>query len=68
MIVIVSAMGISKAGTFKEGLGDIQCSLSMMLDDVVNGNLTIAGQYFIGVDPLITQVGNLNSGVGLVQT
>lgn len=68
MIIIVSAMGISNAGTFKEGLGDIQCSLSMMLDDVVNGNLTTAGQYFIGVDPLITQIGALNSNVGVVNT
>lgn len=68
LIIIVSAMGISKASTFKEGLGDIQCSLSMMLDDVVNGNVTTSGSYFIGVDPLITEVGRLNSNVGSLTT
>jgi hypothetical protein len=68
LIIIVSAMGISKAGTFKEGLGDIQCSLSMMLDDVVNGNLTTTGKYFIGVEPLITQITTLNSNVNTVNS
>lgn len=61
-------MGISKAGTFKEGLGDIQCSLSMMLDDVVNGNVTTTGSFFIGVQPLITQINSLNSNIGTVNT
>ena len=68
LIIIVSAMGISKAGTFKDGLGDIQCSLSMMLDDVVNGNLTTSGSYFIGVDPLITQITALNTNIGTINS
>ena len=68
LVVIVSAIGLSKASTFKDGLSDIQCSLSLMLDDVVNGNVTTSGSsFFIGVDPLITQITALNTSINAIQ-
>lgn len=40
-----------------------------MLDNVVNGNVTTNGSsFFIGVDPLITQVGVLNTNFSNIQT
>lgn len=61
-------MGLSKASTFSKGLSDIQCSLSIMLDDVVNGNVTMnESSFFIGVDPLITQVNSLSGSITTIQ-
>lgn len=61
-------VGLSKSSTFKEGISDIQCSISMMLDDVVNGNVTTSGNFFIGVNPLITSINSLSTNIGSIQT
>jgi len=61
--------GLSKATTFKKGIADIQCSVSMFIDDVINGNVTSDGTaFFTGIDPLITSVNNLNTNMGTIQT
>jgi hypothetical protein len=41
----------------------------MMLDDVVNGNVTTDGTaFFTGVNPLITSINTLSSNIGTIQT
>ncbi len=60
--------GFSKANSFANGLGDMACASSIMFDDIVNGNVTLDGQnFFIGVNNLITEVGNLNANLGDIQ-
>lgn len=67
-VLILFYEGLSKAKTFKDGISDMQCSVSMMLDDIVNGNVTLDGSYFIGVDPLIREIGYLSGNISTIQT
>lgn len=64
MIIIVSAIGLSKAATFKKGISDFQCSTSMLFDDVINGNVTADGStFFTGISTMITSVNSLNANM-----
>ena len=57
-------LGFSKADSFSNGLGDMTCATSIMLDDVVNGNVTLDGKnFFIGISNLITEVTNLKNNL-----
>lgn len=60
-------MGLSKASTFKKGLGDLTCSTSILMDDIVNGNVTTDGKsFFIGISKLITEMGILDTSMTTV--
>lgn len=64
MIIIVCAIGLSKASTFKEGIQDIQCSTAILFDDIVNGNVTLDGTaFFTGVTKLVSTIGDLQSNI-----
>lgn len=69
LIIIVSAIGLSKASTFKTGLTNIQCSTAMFFDDIVNGNVTTDGNsFFIGVSQIVSTMGSLSTNMNTINT
>lgn len=69
LIIIVSAIGLAKASTFKTGMTNIQCSTAMFFDDIINGNVTTDGNsFFIGVSNLVSTIGSLNTNMGTINT
>lgn len=52
MMVIVSIIGITKAPEAEKTYQAMSCSVAICLDDLINGNVTTAGSFFIGLNPL----------------
>ena len=56
MIIIVSVIGITKASDLEQAYEATTCSLSIAIDDIINGNITTEGTLFLGLNPLIDQL------------
>ena len=68
MIIIVCAIGLAKASTFKNGIEDLQCSTAILFDDIVNGNVTADGSaFFTGVTQLVSTINDLNTNINFIR-
>ena len=57
-------IGASRVGTFGPAISDLGCSVSILLDDVLNGNVTQDGSaFFVGLKTFLIQNANLNGNI-----
>ena len=57
-------IGASRVRTFGPAISDLGCSVSIILDDVLNGNVTQDGSaFFVGLKTFLTQNANLNGNI-----
>lgn len=42
--------------------------MSISLDDIINGNVTTTGKFFVGLRTLYNQIGTIKTGLGTVDT
>ena len=63
-----SIAGFSQSEAFPQTLTSMGCASSIILDDLLNGNVTTDGSsFFVGLKQLDTQLGNLNSNLTTIQ-
>jgi hypothetical protein len=68
LIIITCSIGVAKATIFKDGVYATSCSSAIILDDLINGNVTADGKNFwIGLVKLFDELGSLNANVGDIQ-
>jgi len=61
-------LGFSQSEAFPQALTSMGCASSIILDDLLNGNVTTDGSsFFVGLNQLDTQLGNLNSNLTTIQ-
>lgn len=68
IILIAGAMGVGEAGTVESGVKATGCSLAIVVDDFLNGNVSTAGDYFIGIKTLGIEFGKLSTALPTIQT
>ena len=64
LTLVAGVVGLTKAGDMQSSTNAVACSLAITLDDLINGNVTTAGTFFIGINPLYTEMINLNNNMG----
>jgi hypothetical protein len=58
-----------KADALTSGISNLACSSAILIDDMINGNVTNDGTtFFIGMSPLSNQIDVLNSNIGSINT
>ena len=59
-----SVPGITQAGKLSDSVGTMQCGIGVMLDDLLNGNLTLdETAFFSGTNTLVTLLNQLSTTV-----
>jgi hypothetical protein len=66
LIGVSSIVGISRAGKIVDAYESVGCSIAITLDDVINGNLSTSGTYFVGLKVLASDMGKLNGNLSNV--
>ena len=61
--------GFSQSETIPNTMQSVSCATSIIFDDVINGNVTQDGSsFFLGLNQLHTQLGNLNGNMSTINT
>jgi len=62
------ALGVSKAKDISDTIETVGCSVSIMFDDILNGNVTENGKYFVGLQPLAARIYDLSGQLTAINT
>lgn len=69
LAIAASAYGFTTAAGLGKGTRDLSCSTSMLIDDILNGNVTTDGKsFFVGMNQLLAQIGVINNQMGTINT
>ena len=68
LVLIAGITGVAKAGDLESSMKAVSCSLAITFDDLINGNVSTAGTYFMGIRTLETQLGDLNTNIDAIGT
>lgn len=68
LMIIASVIGITRATDIQSSYTAVGCSVAVTFDDVINGNTSTAGTFFIGMNGLKNSLTNLKNNIGSVQT
>jgi hypothetical protein len=61
--------GFSQSQIITDSIGNMNCAKSIMLDDLLNGNVTDdASSFFSGLKQIDTQLGYLNGNISSINT
>ena len=61
-------MGLSKVNDLQKTVSAVSCSVAITLDDIINGNVTSTGKYFIGLQTLYNQIGNMQGNLSFIDS
>ncbi len=67
-MIVASVIGITRSSDIEQSYKAVGCSLAITFDDVVNGNTSTSGKYFIGMNGLYNTLTDLNTNLGTVDT
>jgi len=64
-----SYSGLSQASLISSSITSLSCATSIVLDDILNGNVTTNGNsFFVGLNQLYLQLGYLNNNLSSINT
>ena len=64
LLIISSVIGITKASDIQSSYNAVSCSLAITTDDLLNGNISTTGKYFLGMNGLIGGLQSLQGNLG----
>jgi hypothetical protein len=56
LILAAGAIGLSKSKDIQTTIEAVGCSVSITLDDIINGNVTETGKFFVGIRTLSNKI------------
>ena len=59
---------MSKSKDLQTTIEAVGCSVSIALDDIINGNVTDTGKYFIGLNPLYNSITTIKNNLSNIDT
>jgi hypothetical protein len=82
IVFVCGILGLVRGDEWDSGWKALSCSVGVVLDDAINGNVTDSGRFWIGastlldqldvfsvhIDDLATEVGEVGSGVATATT
>ena len=69
MCIGACVAGFSQSQIITDSIGNMNCAKSIMLDDLLNGNVTDdASSFFSGLKQIDTQLGYLNGNISSINT
>lgn len=68
VVIVPSIIGLSRSGDIQSSYEAVGCSAAIAFDDLLNGNVSTTGTFFIGLQPLITSLGSLKGQLNNVKT
>lgn len=68
LILAAGAIGLSKSKDLQTTIESVGCSVSVTLDDVINGNVTSTGKFFVGIRTLYNQISTIKTSLATVAT
>lgn len=67
-MIVASVIGITRSSDIEQSYKAVGCSLAITFDDVVNGNTSTTGKYFIGMNGLYNTLTDLSNSLTPVNT
>lgn len=67
-MIVPSIIGLSRSGDIQSSYEAVGCSAAIAFDDLLNGNVSTAGTFFVGLQPLVTSLGDLKSQLNNVNS
>jgi hypothetical protein len=61
-------VGLSKVKDLQTTISAVGCSVAITLDDIINGNISTNGKYFVGIQTLYNQIGNIQNNLTNIDT
>ena len=68
LLIVASVIGITKSSDIQSSFTAVSCSVAITFDDVVNGNTSTTGKYFLGMNGLINGLNSLQNNLLTVGT
>ena len=68
LLIVASVIGITKSSDIQSSYTAVSCSVAITADDLLNGNISTAGNYFLGMNNLIGGLNSLQNNLGTVNT
>jgi hypothetical protein len=68
LLIVASVIGITKSSDIQSSYTAVSCSVAITADDLLNGNISTAGKYFLGMNNLIGGLNSLQNNLGTVNT
>jgi hypothetical protein len=68
LIVGSSIAGLAKASDTQNSYEAMTCSVAITIDDIINGNTTSNGAFFIGLTPFIASINQLFTKMGDIKS
>lgn len=68
LILAAGAIGLSKSKDLQTTIESVGCSVSVTLDDVINGNVTSTGKFFVGIRTLYNRISTIKTSLATVAT
>ena len=68
LLIVASVIGITKSSDIQSSYTAVSCSVAITADDLLNGNISTAGKYFLGMNNLIGGLNSLQNNLGTVDT
>lgn len=56
MILVMGILGLSRSSDIEVSVKATCCTISVLFDDLLNGNVSSSGNFFIGMNGLTTQL------------
>ena len=61
-------MGLSKVNDLQKTVSAVSCSVAITLDDLINGNVTSTGKYFLGLQTLYSKIGIMQGNLSFIDS
>lgn len=68
LMIIASIIGITRASDIESSYQAVGCSAAITFDDVINGNKSTTGKFFVGLTPLKNGLNDLKAQKTTVKT
>lgn len=68
LILAAGAIGLTKSKDLQNTIESVGCSVSICLDDLINGNVTDSNKYFIGLKPLYNSISMIKNNLTNIDT
>lgn len=68
LMIIASIIGITRAAAIEQSYQAVGCSAAITFDDVINGNKSSTGKFFVGLTPMKNGLNELKNQKTNVQT
>lgn len=68
LLLVASVIGITRAGDIESSYKAVGCSAAITFDDLLNGNPSSTGKYFIGMNGMVSSLGSLNGNLAAVSS